>query len=239
MRTSKAWSLQFGGYNLHAPPVRLNLHAERAEGKWQCVPSSLKWRERKCVSQSATTLQATGKHRQKGPVDPPLSNCAQIHARCYVWFPQRSAAKKQPSRSLRSAAASSAAGGAVPDRWFTPATASVDRLECPRIRRQRWPVVAARKTAFLSRSVIPGHASTNASNSGNRLNKSTTFPLSSVVDCSAFAAREPGPLNRTPVFPTFSPVSCPGFCSLSAHFPKWNHYVPRRMAANLAAFFVY
>ena len=30
-----------------------------------------------------------------------------------------------------------------------------------------------------------------------------------------------------------------GFKSLSAHFPKWNHYVPRRMAANLAAFFVY
>lgn len=61
-------------------------------------------RERKCVSHCATSLQARGKSRQKGPVDPHPLNCAQIRAKRYVWFPQHSAPKKQAPRSLPSAA---------------------------------------------------------------------------------------------------------------------------------------
>ena len=52
----------------------------------------------------------------------------------------------------------------------------------------RLATFAARNTALRSGSVIPGHASTSANDSGNRVSKSATFPLSSVVVCSAFTA---------------------------------------------------
>ncbi len=154
-------------------------------------------------------------------LDPPPRIAHKFARNAACGFRNRCHQKNSPPSPLAFGGHLERFGRRVPDRSFTPATAIVDRLERPRIRRQRSAFIAALRTAFRSRSVIPGQASTNANNSGNRVSKPATFPLSSAVVCSAFAAHEPGPLSKTPLSPTFSPVSCPGFCSLSAHLSLW------------------
>jgi hypothetical protein len=125
-------------------------------------------------------------------VDPHPLNYAQINAKQYAWFPAESNLPKRESRPCQ------------PGQSFGGYRAGL--------------VPADRITLLRSRSVIRGHASTKANNSGNRNSEATTFPLSSGAVCSATAARESVPVRNVSVSPAFSRGSCRGSCSLSAHY---------------------